>query len=90
MKRERGILRCSCLESIYSGIPCKHELYICIKETLEISTLFVNNRWSKAFFKVIPQPEEIKEDDLDNEEDGEDQDNEIIGTDDTSEGEKRR
>jgi len=87
VKREKGVLRCSCLESIYSGIPCKHELCICIKETLDISNLFVNNRWSKDFFKIIQQPEEIKEEDFENEDDGE-QVYEAIGTNNSNESQE--
>ena len=53
LKRKK--LQCDCLESIFEGLPCKHELCIYIKESQPISALNIAERWTLEYFK----PEDI-------------------------------
>ena len=43
-------LICDCLETVYDGIPCRHELCLYIKESLPVSVLNLNDRWSLPYF----------------------------------------
>jgi len=47
---QNGVLKCFCKESIFEGIPCKHELTVLIKEGLSENALYFNQRWTKAFY----------------------------------------
>jgi len=62
-------LICSCLESKFEGLPCRHEFSILIKQTIPITYLNIQPRWKKDFFI----PEELPIDDENEEEDFEDE-----------------
>jgi len=38
------------MESIFEGLPCRHECCIFIKETLPISSLNIHLRWTNEYF----------------------------------------
>ena len=46
----RKVLICSCKESCYEGLPCRHELCIFVKETMPASSLNIHSRWNKEYF----------------------------------------
>lgn len=50
-------LKCSCEESTFEGLPCRHELSICIKANFPLGSLSIANRWKKDYFKVEDLPE---------------------------------
>ena len=50
MKLHAGKLMCSCLESVFEGIPCRHELCIYVKASQSLNALNVHPRWHKAYF----------------------------------------
>ena len=66
---KNGKIQCDCLESIYEGIPCRHELCVYLKSSLEISKLNFNQRWNIDYFQTEDLPP-IDEDNLSQEEDG--------------------
>ena len=70
VKLEKKTLRCSCQESLYEGLPCRHEICICVKEDMPISYLNIHDRWQQHYFtptafETISDSEE--EDDYDEE-----------------------
>ena len=58
------------MESIYEGLPCRHELCIFIKETKPISLLYVHKRWTNEYFKQndLPQISDSDEEEEEKEE----------------------
>lgn len=66
---EEEILVCDCKESVFEGLPCRHELCIYIKETLEIKSLNFQKRWTRDYFEY----KELNED-ISSEEENEDSD----------------
>jgi len=48
---ERSVLACECKESIYEGLPCRHELCVYIKDTLDIENLHIQQRWTRDYFE---------------------------------------
>ena len=57
------------MESIYEGLPCRHEFCVFIKETKQISCLNIHERWKINYFDQS-QLEELS----DSEEEGDDGD----------------
>lgn len=51
-KNINGILLCSCMESLYEGFPCRHEMCIFIKENMSIQNLNIHQRWTKEYFNL--------------------------------------
>ena len=49
-ENSQKILICNCNESVYEGLPCRHELCILIKESKTLSNLKINQRWTKEYF----------------------------------------
>jgi len=62
---EANKLICSCQESIFEGIPCRHELCVYVKASQNIDMLNVQQRWLKEFFDPsslfvnAPQEEDV-------------------------------
>ena len=50
---QNDVLICSCQESTYEGLPCKHEFCIFIKETKPISFLNIHPRWTLEYFNPL-------------------------------------
>ena len=62
VKLEGGKLICSCQESMFEGLPCRHELSIYVKTTQSIKVLNINHRWTKEFFNVsVLSPASLEE-----------------------------
>jgi len=64
---KNNILYCECQESLYEGIPCRHEFCIFIKETMDLKNLNFAERWTKNYFSrenVSELEEEEKEEDI--------------------------
>lgn len=53
-----GKLRCSCEESVFEGLPCRHEISICVKSNFSLENLYFAERWRKEYFNVEVLPEE--------------------------------
>jgi len=43
-------LNCSCLESNFDGVPCRHELAMCILKFKDPMTLYFAKRWEIKYF----------------------------------------
>ena len=43
-------LTCSCQESLFEGLPCRHELSVYVKTTQGIDALNIHPRWTKDYF----------------------------------------
>lgn len=74
----RKILVCSCLESTFEGLPCRHELCILNKEMKPMSSLNINKRWEKSYFnqgEVSDVSEDEESSDEEEEEDSGSEDN---------------
>ena len=64
---QNNILTCSCQESCFEGIPCRHELCVYAKGSKQIANLNFQKRWSKNYFDVAKLPKvelEDEEEDL--------------------------
>jgi len=60
-------LICSCNESVFEGLPCRHELSVCIKVNISFDSLQIAKRWTKEFFKIENLPKDDEEEDYKNE-----------------------
>lgn len=49
-------LLCSCKESIFEGIACRHEICVFIKQSRDILELHIQKRWEKNYFNVAQLP----------------------------------
>ena len=56
MNLENNVLKCSCQESHFEGVPCRHELCVFIKGSRTISNLNVHKRWTKNYFALSSLP----------------------------------
>ena len=64
-------------------IPCRHELCVCIKESLSYTSLSINNRWAKNYFIPDSLPKKALDDDSelsDEENESEDEDQKEKGS----------
>ena len=43
-------LNCSCEESNYDGISCRHELALCTLVLKDSNLLYLSKRWEKDYF----------------------------------------
>ena len=55
-------LICSCGESTFDGVPCRHELALCALKLKNPCLLWFERRWEISFFSFEEQNEENKED----------------------------
>jgi hypothetical protein len=55
-----GKLRCECRESIFEGCPCRHEICAMEKNTMKITTLNFNKRWTYDYFDNKTLPDIVK------------------------------
>jgi len=53
---ENGKLICSCKESTFEGLPCRHELCVYVKGSKPITSLHFQNRWAYEYFDVKSLP----------------------------------
>jgi len=51
---------CDCKESVYFGLPCRHEMVICMKIFHDFQILHFEKRWEINYYKF----EEVKEEEL--------------------------
>lgn len=61
---ENNILKSSCRESCFEGIPCRHELCVYVKGSKSVANLNFHLRWSKGYFDISTLPkihEEVNE-----------------------------
>jgi len=58
-------ITCDCKESVFEGLPCRHELCIYFKEMLSICQLNFNKRWTLSFFNQEDLPQILDPEDSD-------------------------
>lgn len=73
VKIKAGKLCCDCLESVYEGLPCRHELCIYIKETRPLNELGIHERWTLNYFTRRNLGVEQEEQETSDEEEEEDE-----------------
>ena len=56
IRKYKGKIFCDCDESIFYGIPCRHELSLCIILFKDPMILFFKKRWEIKYFNF----EEVK------------------------------
>jgi len=63
VKLENDLLVCSCKESLFEGLACRHELCVYVKGNKAIENIYVHQRWLESFFDVSKLPQILKETD---------------------------
>ena len=71
VSKEPQRVLCQCKESTYEGLPCRHELALCLHLLKDPKLLFFESRWRKDFYK--PKEEKQNEEQKDDEEKKEDE-----------------
>ena len=54
-------MECSCKESKFEGIPCRHELCVYVKGSKALSNLNFHKRWTKQYFNIEQLPDKEDE-----------------------------
>jgi len=69
---KNGVLSCECLDDVYYGIPCRHEMAaVCMIKEITLEDLPFLPRWRKDYFKgekkedlitilLLPKKEKVK------------------------------
>ena len=59
-KENQKKLFCSCMESIFDGFPCRHELALCIMKFKSIDALHFQPRWRQDFLAMKIRNHQLK------------------------------
>lgn len=87
IKTRNNKIYCSCGESIYEGIPCRHELALCAMTSKDFTILHFEDRWRRDYFKFADvafcdssedSSEEGSEDEVEVRHEDEDEDKQIV------------
>ena len=61
VNKETQNILCQCKESIFEGVPCRHELALCLHILKDPKVLFFESRWKKDYCGIENQKENKEE-----------------------------
>jgi len=68
IKKVQNKLQCDCLNDLFYGVLCRHQVAIFVKSSVEFIILPFNQRWRKLYYveeQLLTDPVDLETDSLD-------------------------